>query len=112
MLTIPRILTADRICLQASVKSRKKALELCAGLLAQHDAKLDQDAILEALTAREKLGSTAMEKGLALPHCRVEHCSRPLAAIVTLSHSIDYDARDDRPVDILWALIVPAESGG
>jgi PTS system nitrogen regulatory IIA component len=110
------ILSPDRISLQQNISSKKKALNHAADLFA---AQLASDAnerddihtlLVDALTAREKLGSTALEHGIAIPHCRISSCQKPQAAIITLTHAIDFDARDQQPIDILWALIVPNEA--
>ena len=106
---LQRTLTPDRIQLKQALSSKKRALELIASLFASASAELDQDAILEALATREKLGSTGLGDGIALPHCRVAACQQPLSCLVTLQEGIDFDARDDKPVTLLWALIVPAE---
>ena len=55
----------------------------------------------------ERLGSTALGEGVALPHCRLDACQEPIAALLTLASPIDYDAPDDDPVDLVFALIVP-----
>ena len=108
--TLPATLTASRIQLNEAVGSKKKALELLAEALASADEELKQDDILEALNAREKIGSTALENGIALPHCRITECKRPLSAILTLDEGIDFSARDGQPVNLLWALIVPEQA--
>ena len=108
--TLPATLTASRIQLNEAVGSKKKALELLAEALASADEELKQDDILEALNAREKIGSTALENGIALPHCRITECTRPLSAILTLDEGIDFSARDGQPVNLLWALIVPEQA--
>lgn len=107
---LQQALTASRIKLNEAVSSKKRALELISVLFANDCEELGQDAILDALTTREKIGSTALEKGIALPHCRVKSCLQPLSAIVTLEQGIDFDARDAQPVTLLWALIVPEEA--
>ena len=110
MTSLAQLLTPTCIRLGADIASKKKALESLAQLLTETDAALDFDATFTALTAREKLGSTAIEHGVAIPHCRVDHCRQPRAAILTLRQGIDFDARDGCSTDILLALIVPTES--
>ncbi|MGB5325519.1 MAG: PTS sugar transporter subunit IIA [Pseudomonadales bacterium] len=103
-------LSPARIRLRQDASSKKKALEICAEILADSDAALDQDSVMEALSAREKLGSTALEHGVALPHCRVSACVKPMCALVTLSEGVDFEARDNLNSNILCALIVPEDS--
>ena len=107
---LKELLTPERIQLNADITSKKKALQELSRLFAQNNNGLDSNLIFDALTAREKLGSTALEKGIAIPHCRIPNCTRPLSAILTLGMGIDFDARDDQPVDLIWALIVPEQS--
>ena len=68
---------------------------------------LDQAAILRALQAREQLGSTGLGKGFALPHARMGHLSRTYASFSRLHRPIDYQAVDDKPVDIVILLLTP-----
>ncbi|NNL57020.1 MAG: PTS sugar transporter subunit IIA, partial [Pseudomonadales bacterium] len=103
-------LSPQRIRLQQNAGSKKKALELCAEILAESNEELNQDKILEALNAREKLGSTALEHGVALPHCRISGCPKPLCALVTLREGVDFEARDKQPANLLCALIVPEDA--
>jgi len=110
--SLQRALTASRIRLNEAVSSKKRALELISTLFADNAGELNQDEILDALITREKIGSTGLENGIALPHCRVAGCQRPMSAIVTLEQGIDFDARDNIPVTVLWALIVPEEATG
>ena len=68
---------------------------------------LDQRVILDALLAREALGSTGLGKGFALPHARLDALSRYFAMFVRLARPIDFAAIDDRPVDLLILLLTP-----
>ena len=104
------LLVTGRIQLKASIASKKKSLQTLSRLFAENDNSLNQDLVFDAFTAREKLGSTALENGIAIPHCRFAACTTAQSAILTLDKGIDFDARDGKPVDLLWALIVPEES--
>jgi nitrogen PTS system EIIA component len=72
---------------------------------------LDQRVILDALQAREDLGSTGLGKGFALPHARLDALSQFFALFVRLARPIDFAAIDDRPVDLVILLLTPANSG-
>ncbi len=66
-------------------------------------------SILDALITRERLGSTGIGHGFALPHSRLPGIEEPLAALVTLSEGVDFDAADDVPVDVVVGLLVPED---
>jgi PTS system nitrogen regulatory IIA component len=72
---------------------------------------LDQRLILEALQARENLGSTGLGKGFALPHARLDALSQFFALFVRLARPIDFAAIDGRPVDLVMLLLTPASAG-
>jgi nitrogen PTS system EIIA component len=72
---------------------------------------LDQRVILDALLAREALGSTGLGKGFALPHARLDTLSQFFALFVRLARPIDFAAIDDRPVDLVIMLLTPADGG-
>lgn len=90
--------------------SKKRALELLASTIAQDVPSIDADDLFRRLIARERLGSTGIGHGIAIPHCRVEHCEGTIGALITLADPIDFDAIDAQPVDILFAMLVPEES--
>ena len=71
---------------------------------------LSQEEVFSQLIAREKLGSTGLGNGIAIPHCRVGNCTQPIGTLVTLAEPIDFDAPDDAPVDLLFVLLVPEEA--
>jgi len=101
------IIDPARIVAGSQVSSKKRALELLSELLASSDTALGQSEAFSALLAREKLGSTGLGHGVALPHGRLGSCSRPVAALLVLEAPIDFDAIDGQPVDILFAMLVP-----
>lgn len=72
---------------------------------------LDSGAVLEFLNEREKLGSTGFGRGVAIPHARIPGISRPVAALLKLRHPANFDAADGLPVDLVFGLLSPANSG-
>lgn len=90
--------------------SKKRALELLANTIAQDIPEIDADELFRRLIGRERLGSTGIGHGVAIPHCRVENCTGTVGALITLSESIDFDAIDSQPVDILFAMLVPEDA--
>ncbi|MCW8855755.1 MAG: PTS sugar transporter subunit IIA [Kangiella sp.] len=104
---IEDVIVPELCVLGAQATSRKKALQFIANLFAEHSSQYESFLLLKALVAREQLGTTAIGNGVALPHGRVKPCEQPLAVFVTLAEPIDFDAPDQEPVDIVFALIVP-----
>ncbi len=72
---------------------------------------LDADLICAALLKRENLGSTGTGGGVAIPHARIAELKKPFGTLVRLKHAIDFDAIDGMPVDIVFLLLLPAQSG-
>src|SRR5690349_23165957 len=93
------ILSADRVASGVAVTSKKKALEELSKLLAKGSGALSATDIFNGLTAREKLGSTGLGHGVAIPHGRMPGVTGSVGAFVRLKHPVDYDAHDGQPVD-------------
>jgi len=105
------LLSPTRIALQVSLSSKKKSLQALSELLAKDIPSISKDLVFDALTDREKLGSTGLGDGIAIPHCRYANCCEPLCAIITLTDGgVSFDASDGKNVDLLWALIVPTDA--
>ena len=79
--------------------------------LAEKDIKIDSRILLEALTKREKLGSTAVGNGIAIPHANCPEIDKPKVFVALLSNSLDFNANDDQPVDIIFLLLAPDNNG-
>ncbi|MGD8418756.1 MAG: PTS sugar transporter subunit IIA [Pseudomonadales bacterium] len=96
-------------CTRAGVatNSRKRLLEYASDLLAE-TYELPARELFDELMNRERLGSTGLGDGVAIPHCRID-CDRIHAACLTLDKPVDYDAMDGEPVDLVFVLIVPPE---
>ena len=90
--------------------SKKDALDTLARTIADSDSSTSQNEVFECLIARERLGSTGLGHGIAIPHGRLKHSKKTIAAFLQLENGIDYDAVDQAQVDLLFALIVPEES--
>lgn len=106
-MTISAILTADRVLSGVTFTSKKKALEALSKLLIQDHESLMPADVLTALTGREKLGSTGLGRGVAVPHGRLAGIDSTVGALMRLKHPLDYDAPDGTRVDLLFGLIVP-----
>lgn len=105
------ILKADHVAVGVTVTSKKRALEEIARLLAA-GGPVAQGDILASLGVREKLGSTGLGHGVAIPHGRIAGIARSVGAFVKLKHPVDYDTHDGRPVDLIFGLVVPQDATG
>ena len=107
---IQNLLNPQRVLCQLDAVSKKRALELVAEQVAGTEQTLDEDQVYTSLLERERLGSTALGYGVAVPHCRVSGLEQPLGCLVTLAEAIDYDAPDGELVDLLFVLLVPPDA--
>jgi len=107
MTTLKQLLSPNRILHRTTATSRKKALEALSQLLSSATPNLSPEVIFESLQKRERLGSTGLGHGMALPHGRMTSLEQPVGAVVLLESGIDFDAPDRQPVDILFSLLVP-----
>lgn len=87
--------------------SKKRALEMISDLAAEQCPDLPRHELFESLMAREKMGSTGIGKGIALPHGRLNRIEKPVAVLLKCDKPIEFDAIDQQPVDLLFALFVP-----
>ncbi len=105
------VFSLDRVCLDAEITSVKRLLETLSEQLADTRLRgLTKDGIFQALASRERLGSTCVGHGVALPHGRIEGLAQPRGAIVRFDSPLDMEAADDQPVTIACGLLVPADS--
>jgi len=104
------LITPTRIARCQDSTSKKRVLEQVSALLAEDAPDLTAVDIVDSLIGRERLGSTALGHGVAIPHGRMRGLRQPAGAFISLSQGIDFDAPDHQPVDLVFALIVPDES--
>ena len=100
------ILPAGNVLVNVEATSKKRVFEH-AGLLFENQHAIARGTVTDNLFARERLGSTGLGHGVAIPHGRVKRLKNPLAAVVRLSLAIPFDAPDDEPVLLLIFLLVP-----
>ena len=107
---IHQLLSPDRVaCCQQSTRT-KRPLEQLSQLLARDAPNLTADEIFDSFIGRERLGSTGLGHGVAIPHGRMSGLGEPIGAFIRLETAIDFDALDRRPVDLMFALLVPEEA--
>jgi PTS system nitrogen regulatory IIA component len=109
---IAQLLTPERSLCQARTASKKGVFELIADTLGREPGRDDfhPAELVSGLLAREKLGSTGLGGGIAIPHCRLRDCREAVGVIITLATPTAFDAPDDCDVDLLFALVVPQEA--
>ena len=108
-MNIKSLLSSDCVLFQHQCASKKRLLETIASHLCDHNTNLDPSNVFSALIARERLGSTGLGKGIAIPHCRIAACTQTVGVLVTLATPIDFSAIDNEPVDIIFVLVVPED---
>lgn len=107
-MALQELLDARRVVMVDAPGSRSAVIEAAARLLA--GAPADAAAIAEGLARRERLASTAIGHGVAIPHARVDGIGQARGAFLRLSPAVDFGAADGRPVDLVFAMVVPRGS--
>jgi PTS system nitrogen regulatory IIA component len=106
---IGELLQAEDIRLDVDVASKQELLDRISEILAKRH-NLPQDEVREGLAARERLGSTALGHGVAIPHARMKHLQQAAGSFVRTRLPIPFDAPDGRAVSSVLLLLVPAEA--
>jgi nitrogen PTS system EIIA component len=105
------LLLPGRVLGNVEARSKKHALDVVSEMLSSA-AQLDQGDVFQSLISREKLGCTAIENGIAIPHGRLADLKTPVGAFLKLSRPVDFDMPDREPVDLIFGLLVPARNDG
>lgn len=109
-MTLAAILPPERVMFDVPGISKKRVIEHFSTFIAQNTPSLDSQEVFERLIGRERLGSTGIGNGVAIPHARSPHCSAPVGCFMKLADAIDFDAVDGDPVDLVFVLLVPEQS--
>lgn len=104
------ILTPARVSIDVHVASKKAALEELARLGASNIQGLTPAQAFDSLVSRERLGSTGLGNGIAIPHGRIRRLERTVGAFIRTAKGVDFDSIDGTPVDLFFALFVPIET--
>lgn len=107
---LTELIPPERIACNVGANSKKRALEQLSELISKDEARITSTEVFDSLINRERLGGTGVGYGVAIPHGRLKSSDVTLGALIKLDHAIDFDAIDNQPVDLLFALIVPEES--
>jgi len=103
---IATLLPPSNIVLDVDVTSKKRLFEQ-AGLLFENNQGVARSLVFESLFARERLGSTGLGQGVAIPHGRIKGLKEAVGAFVRLAHPVPFDAPDGKPVNLVFVLLVP-----
>lgn len=102
-------LRPENVIIHLAAPTKLKALQLLS-VRAAEALGLSEAAILQPLVAREKLGSTGIGEGIAIPHTRIAGIDEPFGLVARLSKPLDFESIDELPVDIVFLLLLPAEN--
>ena len=108
-MTISALLSTQNIFLDTEITSKKKLLELIANIIADQ-TQLSESSIYNNLLNRERLGSTGLGEGFAVPHARVNDLEKTTACFFRLKEAVNFEAPDNQPVDLVFPIIVPEEA--
>lgn len=108
-MTISALLSPQRIFLDTEISSKKKLLELIANIVADQ-TQMPESAIYSNLLNRERLGSTGLGHGFAVPHARVENLEQTIGCLFRLKEPVNFESPDNQPVDLVFTIIIPQEA--
>ncbi len=108
-MTISALLSSDRIFINADITSKKKLLEFIASN-ASAKRQLAENALYCNLLDRERLGSTGLGRGFAVPHARISNLDAAFGVFIKLDQAINFEAPDNQPVDLVFAIIIPEQA--
>jgi PTS system nitrogen regulatory IIA component len=103
---ISKILPIENVILDADSTSKKRIFER-VGILFENTRQIARSQVFDSLFAREKLGSTGLGQGVAIPHGRIKNLREAVAAFVKSDTPIPFDAPDGQPVNLIFVLLVP-----
>lgn len=102
-----RAIQPERILCRVEARSKKHALEVLSALLAAGGTARTAPEIFAGLTERERLGSTSLGNGAAVPHSKDEAVGEPITALITLATPVDFDTSDAQAIDVLFGMLLP-----
>lgn len=100
----------NTICNENEISSKKQLLECVGHAACRVNNMLNYVDILQALIKRERLGSTALGHGVAIPHARIESLEKPIVSLITLSDPIKFYENETIAIDIIFGILVPVEA--
>jgi PTS system nitrogen regulatory IIA component len=108
--TLGELLLPNAVVARARWQGRKQVLQELSATMARA-LDLDPKEVFEAVLEREKLGSTGVGEGVAIPHARIESLRRPVGGFARLLEPADFEAIDERKADLVFMLLAPTDAG-
>jgi len=108
-MTVSALLSPQTIFLDTEISSKKKLLQLIANIVTDR-TKLSESMIYNNLLNRERLGSTGLGQGFAVPHARLKDLDKTMACFFRLKEAVNFEAPDNQPVDLVFSIIIPEEA--
>lgn len=107
---LPEIIEENNIIPELKAKDKKGVLEELAGVISRHESSIDKGALVKVLVERERLGSTGIGDGVAIPHGKMNGVSRPIISFGRSRQGLDFDSMDGQPTHLFFLLIAPEDS--
>ena len=105
-MTISTLLSPERVFINSDITSKKRLLEFIANQVSDQ-YQLTQSTLYNNLLDRERLGSTGLGKGFAVPHARLADLENAIGLFIKLENPINFEAPDNQPVDLVFTIIIP-----
>lgn len=109
MSLIAQLLPLSNVMIDLEASSKKRVFEQ-AGLTFENNHGIARSTVFDSLFARERLGSTGLGQGIAIPHGRIKGLKEAVGAFIRLATPVQFDAPDGRPVNLLFVLLVPEQA--
>jgi nitrogen PTS system EIIA component len=109
MSLVAKLLSPEHIALDLQISSKKRLFEQAGLLFENHDA-IARSVVFDSLFARERLGSTGLGQGVAIPHGRIKGLKEALGAFIRVAQPVPFDAPDGNPVTLVFVLLVPEKA--
>jgi PTS system nitrogen regulatory IIA component len=108
-MNIESILVPERTKAQLQASSKKRVLEKLAEIIHENLPEISSEDLFASLIARERLGTTALGSGIAIPHCRFAQCTEITGSLFQFEEGVDFGAYDNQLVNIVFVLLVPLD---
>ena len=109
MTLVAKLLNESHVLVDLEVSSKKRLFEQ-AGLLFENQDGIARSVVFDSLFARERLGSTGLGQGVAIPHGRIKGLKEALGALLRLAQPVPFDSPDGQPVSLVFVLLVPEKA--